>query len=71
MEISGKTVSLYFEDKLLKMFPGQNFPERLEVEPRDEKEKEKEEDDADDSDDNFVQPRRKRLKADDKAMHIK
>uniref|UniRef100_G3NML3 E3 ubiquitin-protein ligase TRIM33 n=1 Tax=Gasterosteus aculeatus aculeatus TaxID=481459 RepID=G3NML3_GASAC len=55
MAISGKAVSLYFEEKLL-------CPES----------KEKMDDgDTDDSEDHFIQPRRKRLKTDDKVLHIK
>lgn len=69
MEISGKAVSLYFEEKLQEMFPGQSFPETPEPESSDTKEKE--DDDTDDSEEDFVQPRRKRLKTDEKLIHIK
>uniref|UniRef100_A0A4W6BZG1 RING-type E3 ubiquitin transferase n=1 Tax=Lates calcarifer TaxID=8187 RepID=A0A4W6BZG1_LATCA len=69
MAISGKAVSLYFEEKLQEMFPGQNFPDSPEPESPDEREKEQE--DTDDSEDDFVQPRRKRLKTDEKLVHIK
>ncbi|XP_040911794.1 E3 ubiquitin-protein ligase TRIM33 isoform X5 [Toxotes jaculatrix] len=69
MAISGKAVSLYFEEKLQEMFPGQSFPETPEPESLDDKEKE--EDDTDDSEDDFIQPRRKRLKTDEKVVHIK
>lgn len=70
MAISGKAVSLYFEEKLQEIFPGQSFPETPELESPDTKEKE-EHDDTDDSEEDFVQPRRKRLKTDDKVVHIK
>lgn len=69
MALSGKAVSLYFEEKLQEIFPGQSFPETTELENPDVKEKE--EDDTDDSEDDFVQPRRKRLKVEDKLVHIK
>ncbi|XP_072222472.1 E3 ubiquitin-protein ligase TRIM33 isoform X2 [Leuresthes tenuis] len=68
MAISGKAVSLYFEEKLEGMFPGQSFPETPESESPDDQEKEN---DTDDSEDDFVQPRRKRLKTDEKILHIK
>ncbi|XP_070766206.1 E3 ubiquitin-protein ligase TRIM33 isoform X2 [Enoplosus armatus] len=72
MAISGKAVSLYFEEKLQDMFPGQSFPETPEPESPDTKEKEEEDDDdTDDSEEDFVQPRRKRLKTDEKVVHIK
>lgn len=70
MAISGKAVSLYFEEKLQEMFPGQSFPETPESESPDTKEKEEEED-TDDSEEDFIQPRRKRLKTDEKLFHIK
>uniref|UniRef100_A0A3B4TC67 E3 ubiquitin-protein ligase TRIM33 n=1 Tax=Seriola dumerili TaxID=41447 RepID=A0A3B4TC67_SERDU len=69
MAISGKAVGLYFEEKLLEMFPGQSFPETPETEATEEKEKA--EDDTDDSEEDFIQPRRKRLKTDEKLVHIK
>lgn len=69
MAISGKAVSLCFEEKLQEMFPGQSFPETPEPECPDTKEKE--EDDTDDSEEDFLQPRRKRLKTDEKVVHIK
>nr|XP_046252592.1 E3 ubiquitin-protein ligase TRIM33 isoform X2 [Scatophagus argus] len=70
MAISGEAVSLYFEEKLKEMFPGQSFPETPEPEETPDV-KEKVEDDTDDSEDDFLQPRRKRLKTDDKLLHIK
>lgn len=69
MAISGKAVSLYFEEKLQEMFPGQSFPETPEPESLDENPKE--ENDTDDSEEDFIQPRRKRLKTDEKTVHIK
>uniref|UniRef100_A0A669BWE3 E3 ubiquitin-protein ligase TRIM33 n=1 Tax=Oreochromis niloticus TaxID=8128 RepID=A0A669BWE3_ORENI len=69
MAISGKAVSLYFEEKLQEIFPGQSFPET--AEPESPQEKEKEDDNTDDSEDDFIQPRRKRLKTDEKVVHIK
>ncbi|KAM9855842.1 E3 ubiquitin-protein ligase TRIM33 isoform 1-T1 [Aulostomus maculatus] len=69
MAISGKAVSLYFEEKLREMFPGQSFPETPEAESADTEEKE--EDDTDDSGEDFIQPKRKRLKTDEKVVHIK
>uniref|UniRef100_A0A668AT12 E3 ubiquitin-protein ligase TRIM33 n=1 Tax=Myripristis murdjan TaxID=586833 RepID=A0A668AT12_9TELE len=70
MATSGKAVSVYFEEKLLEMFPGQSFPETPETESVDTEEKEEEEP-TDDSEDDFIQPRRKRLKTDEKVVHIK
>lgn len=69
MAISGNAVSLYFEEKLEEIFPGQSFPETPEPDSPDEKEKEEE--DTDDSEEDFIQPRRKRLKVDEKVVHIK
>ena len=68
MAISGKAVSLHFEEKLLDIFPGQNFPEADEPVTTEEKE---EDNDTDDSGEDFIQPRRKRLKTDEKVVHIK
>uniref|UniRef100_A0A668AFL8 E3 ubiquitin-protein ligase TRIM33 n=1 Tax=Myripristis murdjan TaxID=586833 RepID=A0A668AFL8_9TELE len=67
MATSGKAVSVYFEEKLLEMFPGQSFPETPETESVDTEEKEEEEP-TDDSEDDFIQPRRKRLKTDEKVI---
>lgn len=69
MAISGKAVSLYFEEKLQEMFPGQIFPDTPEPESPDTQEKEN--NDTEDSEDDFIQPRRKRLKTDEKVLHIK
>ena len=69
MAISGKAVSLYFEEKLHEIFPGQSFPETPETESLEVEEKE--EVDTDDSGEDFIQPRRKRLKTDEKVVHIK
>ncbi|XP_044144443.1 E3 ubiquitin-protein ligase TRIM33 isoform X1 [Bufo gargarizans] len=63
---AGKAVALYFEDKLPEIYPDRTFPPLPEFEP--------EEDDGEvteDSDEDFVQPRRKRLKSDEKPVHIK
>ncbi|TKS77158.1 E3 ubiquitin-protein ligase TRIM33 [Collichthys lucidus] len=70
MAISGKAVSLYFEEKLQEMFPGQSFPETPEPEETPDV-KEKQDEDTDDSEEDFIQPRRKRLKTDEKVLHIK
>ncbi|XP_062282800.1 E3 ubiquitin-protein ligase TRIM33 isoform X1 [Scomber scombrus] len=69
MAISGKAVSLYFEEKLQEIFPEQNFPETSE--PESMETEEKEDVDTDDSGEDFIQPRRKRLKTDEKVVHIK
>ncbi|XP_073523243.1 E3 ubiquitin-protein ligase TRIM33 isoform X2 [Phyllobates terribilis] len=69
---AGKAVALYFEDKLPEIYPDRTFPPLPEFEP--EPEPEPEEDDGEiteDSDEDFVQPRRKRLKSDEKPVHIK
>uniref|UniRef100_A0A672MIV1 E3 ubiquitin-protein ligase TRIM33 n=1 Tax=Sinocyclocheilus grahami TaxID=75366 RepID=A0A672MIV1_SINGR len=64
---AGKAVSLHFEEKLLEIFPDQTFPLAVEKEMRAEADK-----DSEDSDDDFVQPKRKRLKVDtEKLLHIK
>lgn len=70
MAVSGEAVCLYFEEKLQEMFPGQSFPETMESEENPDT-KEREEDDTDDSEDDFIQPRRKRLKTEDKVVHFK
>ncbi|XP_054904443.1 E3 ubiquitin-protein ligase TRIM33 isoform X2 [Poeciliopsis prolifica] len=69
MAISGKAVSLYFEEKLQDIFPDQHFPDS--PEPGSSDEKEREEVDTEDSEEDFIQPRRKRLKTDEKLVHIK
>lgn len=69
MAISGKAVSLYFEEKLLELFPGQTFPET--PEPESGEERQKTDNDSEESEDDFVPPRRKRLKTDEKVLHIK
>ncbi|MEQ2219283.1 hypothetical protein XENOCAPTIV_015321 [Xenoophorus captivus] len=56
MAISGKAVSLYFEEKLQEMFPDQNFPDSPDPESSDEKERE--DVDTEDSEEDFIQPRR-------------
>ncbi|KAM4700329.1 E3 ubiquitin-protein ligase TRIM33 isoform 5-T5 [Discoglossus pictus] len=63
---AGKAVALYFEDKLPEIYPDRTFQPLPEFEP--------EEDDGEvteDSDEDFVQPRRKRLKSDERPVHIK
>lgn len=68
MAEAGKAVIMYFEEKLLEIFPDQTFPVVAE-EPRADRD---EEEAAEDSDDDFVQPKRKRLKVDvEKLMYIK
>lgn len=65
---AGKAVSLYFEERLLEIFPEQTFPVVMEKETQIEAEKE----DSDDSDDDIIQPKRKRLKVDtEMLLHIK
>lgn len=71
MAISGKAVSLYFEEKLLEMFPGESFPETPETPETECPDTKEKEEDSDDSEDDFLQPRRKRLKIDEKLVHIK
>ncbi|XP_042617701.1 E3 ubiquitin-protein ligase TRIM33 isoform X1 [Cyprinus carpio] len=64
---AGKAVSLHFEEKLLEIFPDQTFPVVLEKEMQAEADK-----DSEDSDDDFVQPKRKRLKVDtEKLLYLK
>lgn len=69
MAVFGQAVGIYFEEKLQQIFPGQDFPEVAEMEETPNT-KEKEED-TDDSEEDFIQPRRKRLKTEEKLMHIK
>ncbi|XP_040193379.1 E3 ubiquitin-protein ligase TRIM33 isoform X4 [Rana temporaria] len=72
---AGKAVLLYFEDKLPEIYPDRTFQPLSDFEPVEEEEEEEEEEDdgeiTEDSDDDFVQPRRKRLKSDEKPVHIK
>lgn len=63
---AGKAVALYFEDKLSEIYPDRTFQPLPEFE--------QEEDDGEiteDSDEDFIQPRRKRLKSDERPVHIK
>uniref|UniRef100_A0A663ET02 Tripartite motif containing 33 n=1 Tax=Aquila chrysaetos chrysaetos TaxID=223781 RepID=A0A663ET02_AQUCH len=63
---AGKAVALYFEDKLTEIYPDRTFQPLPEFE--------QEEDDGEiteDSDEDFIQPRRKRLKSDERPVHIK
>ncbi|KFO98376.1 E3 ubiquitin-protein ligase TRIM33, partial [Calypte anna] len=58
---AGKAVALYFEDKLTEIYPDRTFQPLPEFE--------QEEDDGEiteDSDEDFIQPRRKRLKSDER-----
>lgn len=76
MAQAGKAVLLYFEDKLPEIYPDRTFQPLSDFEPvgEEEEQEEEEEDDGEiteDSDDDFVQPRRKRLKSDEKPVHIK
>ncbi|KAM5182064.1 E3 ubiquitin-protein ligase TRIM33 isoform 3-T3 [Mantella aurantiaca] len=63
---AGKAVALYFEDKLPEIYPDRTFPPLPDFEPEDD-----DGEITEDSDDDFVQPRRKRLKSDEKPVHIK
>ncbi|MBN3307003.1 TRI33 ligase, partial [Amia calva] len=62
---AGKVVALYFEEKLKELYADQSFPPTPDTEPEEDEEV------TEDSDDDFVQPRRKRLKSDEKTLHIK
>ncbi|XP_062855196.1 E3 ubiquitin-protein ligase TRIM33 isoform X2 [Trichomycterus rosablanca] len=65
---AGRVVSRYFEENLAATYPNQSFPDEPEKRSRDEETAEEAEDD---SDDDFVQPKRKRLKPEEKPLHIK
>uniref|UniRef100_A0A4W5LY30 RING-type E3 ubiquitin transferase n=1 Tax=Hucho hucho TaxID=62062 RepID=A0A4W5LY30_9TELE len=67
---AGKAVSLYFEERLLELYPDESFPEVPE-EPEAPVGEGEEADLTEDSEDEFVQPKRKRLKTDEKMLHIK
>ncbi|MBZ3884982.1 E3 ubiquitin-protein ligase TRIM33 [Sciurus carolinensis] len=63
---AGKAVALFFEDKLTEIYSDRTFAPLPEFE--------QEEDDGEvteDSDEDFIQPRRKRLKSDERPVHIK
>ncbi|KAM9245307.1 E3 ubiquitin-protein ligase TRIM33 isoform 1-T1 [Dugong dugon] len=63
---AGKAVALYFEDKLTEIYSDRTFAPLPEFD--------QEEDDGEvteDSDEDFIQPRRKRLKSDERPVHIK
>ncbi|XP_072537555.1 E3 ubiquitin-protein ligase TRIM33 isoform X2 [Salminus brasiliensis] len=64
---AGKAVSLYFEEKLAEIYPDQSFPVEAEKRSHADGDGEAEYD----SDDDFIQPKRKRLKNDEKVLHIK
>lgn len=68
MAQAGKAVSLYFEERLLELYPDESFPE---VPEEPEAPVGEEADLTEDSEDEFVQPKRKRLKTDEKMLHIK
>lgn len=70
MAQAGKAVSLYFEERLLELYPDKSFPEVPE-EPEAPVGEGEEADLTEDSEDEFVQPKRKRLKTDEKMLHIK
>lgn len=61
-------MSLYFEEKLAAIYSDQSFPVEPEKRSRDENTTEEA---AEESDDDFVQPKRKRLKPEEKPVHIK
>ncbi|XP_055748413.1 E3 ubiquitin-protein ligase TRIM33-like isoform X2 [Salvelinus fontinalis] len=65
---AGKAVSLYFEERLLELYPDESFPE---VPEEPEAPVGEEADLTEDSEDEFVQPKRKRLKTDENMLHIK
>lgn len=77
MAQAGKAVSLYFEERLLELYPDESFPEVPEEPEVPEVPEEpqapagEEADLTEDSEDEFVQPKRKRLKTDEKMLHIK
>lgn len=60
-------MSLYFEEKLAVIYP-EGFPVEPEKRSRDEGATEEA---AEDSDEDFMQPKRKRLKPEEKPVHIK
>lgn len=68
MAEAGRAVSLYFEEKLAETYPSLSFPVEPEKRTREE---EKPEEAEEDSDDDFVHPKRKRLKSEEKPVHIK
>ncbi|CAH2220658.1 E3 ubiquitin- ligase TRIM33 isoform X1 [Pelobates cultripes] len=63
---AGKAVALYFEDKLPEIYPDRTFQPLPEFEPEDD-----DGEITEDSDEDFVQPRRKRLKSEERPVHIK
>ncbi|NXH91274.1 TIF1A factor, partial [Edolisoma coerulescens] len=60
---AGMKLEAYFEDLLRNLYPERKFP----VQPSSQSEKDNPED-TDDSDDDFVQPRKKRLKGEDRQL---
>lgn len=63
MADAGMKLEAYFEDLLRNLYPERKFP----VQPNSQSEKENPEL-TDDSDDDFVQPRKKRLKGEDRQL---
>ncbi|XP_043931976.1 E3 ubiquitin-protein ligase TRIM33-like [Protopterus annectens] len=68
---AGKAVAMYFEDKLCEIYLNRTFPPLPQSEPEEEEEEEEDGEVTEDSDEDFVQPRRKRLKSEEKPVHIK
>ncbi|XP_072910173.1 E3 ubiquitin-protein ligase TRIM33 isoform X2 [Hemitrygon akajei] len=64
---AGKALESYFEAKLQEVYPDRTFTPLMESDSDHEEETRI----SEDSDDDFVQPRRKRLKSDDRPVHIK
>lgn len=63
---AGKALESYFEAKLQEVYSDRTFTPLMESDSDHE-----ETHISEDSDDDFVQPRRKRLKSDDRPVHIK
>lgn len=66
MAQAGKALESYFEAKLQEVYSDRTFTPLMESDSDHE-----ETHISEDSDDDFVQPRRKRLKSDDRPVHIK
>ncbi|XP_007907565.2 E3 ubiquitin-protein ligase TRIM33 isoform X1 [Callorhinchus milii] len=64
---AGKALEIYFEEKLQGIYSDQTFAPLLESESDHEEDARV----SEDSDEDFVQPRRKRLKSEDRPVHIK
>lgn len=63
---AGKAVAVYFEDKLSEVYSDRTFAPLPEFEQEDD-----DGEVTEDSDEDFIQPRRKRLKSDERPVHIK